>query len=204
MMRQAMTEEPPTPRAGDITCLFERASEGDRDAFEEAVRLVYPELERVAERQLGAHYGARAKRLTLEPAALVNESLLKLLRRPRNFDNRRHFYSFVMRVMTRVMFDYQRRKGAEKRGGGEVHVTLGEVDAKTPTYVGLSELAAALDRLGEFDARKAEVVKLRVFIGLEMAEIAETLSVSLATVEREWRFSRSWLAAELRMKNRSA
>lgn len=188
-------------RTGDITCLFERAREGDEEAFEEAVRLVYPELKRVAERQLASHYGAEARRLTLEPAALVNESLLKLLRRPQSFENRRHFYSFVARVMTRVMYDYQRRKNAKKRGGEVVHVTLSQVGAKPPVYVGLGDLTEALEKLAEFDERKAEVVTLRIFIGLQMPEIAETLNVSLATIDREWRFSRSWLAAELRMKN---
>ena len=100
--------------------------------------------------------------------------------------------------MFRVLIDYRRARGAEKRGGDLLRVTLTDFGDKSAGHeADVVDLAAALERLDALDQRKAEVVKLRALWGLEMAEIADTLGVSLTTVERGWRFARSWLAKEL-------
>ena len=182
-----------------ITLLLHEAAAGGERALEELTAAVYAELERVATRQMRRRYGGEMAGLTLEPAALVNETLLKLIQNPRDFDNRRHFYAFATQVMMRVLIDYQRARRADKRGGDQIRVTLtGLSAAREADFAQASDLATALERLEELDARKAEVVKLRVFWGLQMKEIAELLETSQATVDRDWKFSRNWLAWQLR------
>lgn len=196
IQRPTQSEPLEQPTEGDITRLLHQAAEGQQDAFEEVVGLVYADLQRVARSRLRNRFGADPAALTLDPAALVNETLLKVIRSQQQFVNRRHFYAFANRVMMRVLLDYQRRRNAEKRGGDQVRVTLVDVIASTPGVEPhrMAELIEEIDRL---DPRKAEIVKLKVFWGLEHTEIAETLGVSLSTVERDWRFAKSWLAAEL-------
>ena len=186
-------------RSGDITRLLRRVTEGEDRAFEELVARVYPELERVASARMRGDFGRELPGVTLEPAALVNETILKLIEHPRGFENRRHFYAYATKVMVRVLVDYQRRRSAAKRGGDRVQVTLsGLSSSKDSTVTGALELAEVLERLAELDPRQAEVVQLRLFWGLEIKEIAETLAVSPSTVDRDWRFARRWLAWELR------
>ena len=181
-----------------ITRLLHLAASGEEQATEELVAAVYGDLERVARRQMRRRYGGELAGVTLEPAALVNETLLKLLQSPREFENRRHFYGFATKVMLRVLIDYQRARQAEKRGGDRVRVTLSGLRGAGSTEIAeASDLADVLERLEELDPRKAEVVKLRVFWGLEMKEIAELLETSLSTVDRDWKFSRNWLAWQL-------
>ena len=191
--------------SGDITRLLRRAAEGEDRAFEELVARVYPELERVASARMRGDFGRDLAGVTLEPAALVNETIVKLIEHPRGFENRRHFYAYATKVMLRVLVDYQRRRSAEKRGGDRVRVTLSGLSAsQDATVTGAAELAETLERLAELDPRQAEVVQLRVFWGLEIQEIAETLAVSPSTVDRDWRFAKRWLAWELRRKPQRA
>ncbi len=187
--------DPGTTR-GDLTLLLRAAADGDETAAERFTEAVYEELESLAEAKLFGHYGALAGRLTLEPAALVNESLIKLLRAEPNFENRRHFFAFMSSVMTRVMLDYQRRRGAEKRGGGQVHVTLTGISSELAAAP-LDRLEELLSELEELDERKAKVVRMRAIWGLDVEEVAELLGISGRTVERDWRFSRGWLGARL-------
>jgi RNA polymerase sigma factor (TIGR02999 family) len=138
--------------------------------------------------------------LTLEPAALVNETFLKLLQQPTRFHNRRHLLGFASTVMLRVLVDYRRERGAKKRGGDALRVTLSGISADAlggGDEVDALDFQRALERLEGLDPRKAEIVKLRLFWGYEMTEIASLVEVSLATVERDWRFARTWLAAAL-------
>jgi RNA polymerase sigma factor (TIGR02999 family) len=160
-------------------------------------------LERVAAARMRRNFGRELVGVTLEPAALVNETVLKLIEHPRSFENRRHFYAYATRVMLRVLIDYQRRRAAEKRGGDRVRVTLSALSSSPePAVTSAVELAEVLDRLAALDERKAEVVQLRVFWGLELKEIASTLGVSTATVDRDWRFARRWLAWELKQASK--
>lgn len=180
---------------GEITELFAQASEGNEQAFDRVVALVYQELEHMAAGKMNPRLDA----ITLEPAALVNETLLRLLPDWPDFTNRRHFFAFASTVMKRALIDHQRARGRVKRGGAAVRVTLSGlgVEAGSPPETGAVAMCEVIQRLEALDARKGEVVQLKIFWGMEMVEIAELLGVSLATVERDWRFSRAWLAGEL-------
>jgi RNA polymerase sigma factor (TIGR02999 family) len=186
------------PASAEITQLLERAAAGEGEAREELAARVYRELERYAEHQLKVRYGPELAGLTLEPAALVNETFLRLLQEPMRFGNRRHFFGFASKVMLSALVDYQRRRGARKRGGDLVRVTLTGLDSgDAAPQPGIEELTQRFDELAGFDERKAEVVKLRLLWGFENREIAEILEVSERTVERDWRFSRNWLRSRL-------
>jgi len=182
---------------GQITRLFQSAAGGDQTAFEQVVKLVYDELERMAGRELRHRFGG-LDGITLEPDALVNETLLKLLPDPPQFANRRHFFAFASKVMRRALIDYQRTRGRKKRGGDALRLTFADLGAvaSPPPETDAGRICEVLDHLEELDPRKSEVVQLKIFWGMEMAEIARILGVSLATVERDWSFSRAWLTRE--------
>jgi RNA polymerase sigma factor (sigma-70 family) len=197
-------------------------------AMDDLMTAVYSDLERVAHRHLAERYGPNLTGVTLEPAALVNESFLTLIKQRKAYANREQFFAIATRIMLRVLVDYQRRKLAAKRGGNIDHVTLSldvcpEI-AKDPTTfatavgsvsriatasstgsvertISVKTLIDSLDCLDELDRRKADVVRLRVVWGLEMKEIAQSLEVSLATVERDWAFAKAWLAREAADQN---
>ncbi len=183
---------------GELTRLLRHAANGDTAANNALAEAVYGRLEQVAAHQMRGHRTPHQGDLTLDPAGLVNDTLMKLLQSPRDYENRRHFYAFATRVMMRVLQDYQRARRAQKRGGHLFRVTLTRLaSSETEPVLDVEELPPVLDDLEQLDPRKAEVVRLRVFFGLEMAEIAEMLSVSVPTVERDWRFSRNWLATRI-------
>jgi RNA polymerase sigma factor (TIGR02999 family) len=183
-----------------VTLWLRRSAAGDREASERLAGWASERLEELARRRMRRRLGTSSAGLTLEPAALVNETFLKLLDAPMGFDNRRHFLSFANQVMLRVLIDYQRSRGAAKRAGGAVRVTLsghpGEVPGRTVDFLAFEQ---ALRRLEALDPRKAEVVKLRLFWGFEMADVAGLLEVSVPTVQRDWRFAKTWLAEELEL-----
>ena len=182
----------------DITRLLRQAERGQRGAMDRVAELVYADLRQRAAACLRRHHGASSSDATLQPTALVNEAYLRLIRQPRGFENRDHFFAVATKTMLRVLIDYHRERQAEKRGGDQLRVTLtGLGSAGADPAAAVSDLASALERLEALDGRKADVVKLRAVWGLEMAEIASVLDVSLATVERDWRFARTWLADEL-------
>lgn len=180
---------------GAITELLHAAADGDRAALEEVTEALYLELERLAQSKLRRQYGAGLPGATLEAGALVNETLLKVLRNSTSFANRRHFFAFANQVMTRVLLDYERRKRTAKRGGGALRITLSGLPVSEDVLS--TELVETLEQLALLGERKAEVVRLRVFWGMEVKEIADLLEVSVTTVERDWRFSRVWIEGEL-------
>ena len=177
-----------------ITALLKDAEAGDSGALDRAVAALYSDLKVRARGQM-RRLANRPGMLTLQPTALVNETYLRMLKQRTQYANRDHFLAIATRVMLRVLSDYDRDRRAQKRGGGAIMLTLSGVEAGAETDV--DNLAEALDKLEALDERKADVVKLRAVWGFEMAEIAETVGTSLATVERDWRFARSWLAEEL-------
>ena len=185
--------------AGDLTQILHQAADGDEAATDQLVAATYRRLQQIAEQQMRQRHGAHLAGLTLEPQALVHDTLMKLIAAPRDYANRRHFYSFASKVMLRVLQDYQRARRAQKRGGHLLRVTLSNMGpvGHEPT-AGAEELPPVIAELEALDPRKAEVVKLRALWGLEMAEVAEIVGVSLPTVERDWRFARHWVAARLR------
>jgi RNA polymerase sigma factor (TIGR02999 family) len=129
---------------------------------------------------------------------------MRLIRQRQKFDNRGQFFAIATKVMIRVLMDYIRERRAAKRGGGLVRLPW-DADRLTPTGspdpdADLSSLVSALEKLEALDSRKAEVVKLRVLWGLSVDEVAETLGVGRATVDRDWSFARTWLRKELKEK----
>lgn len=174
-----------------ITLLLARLADGDHDAEQPLVAAVVGRLERIASGQMAR----QARAVTLEPRMLAHDALLKLLEEPRSFDNRRHFFSYATRVMANALIDHHRRRVAEKRGGDQLRVSL-SVAAGEPD-IEIDRVPQLLEELQALDARSADLVRLRVFWGASMDEAARLLGVSLSTVERDWRFARRWLAANL-------
>src|SRR5438552_1599302 len=136
---------------------------------------------------------------TLQTTALVNEAFLRLVdaRRVR-WQDRAHFMGMSARLMRRVLVDYARSRGYQKRGGGAQQTTLTEALAVSPgPDLDLVALDRALDRLADVDARKVKVIELRFFGGLNVDETADVLHVSADTVKRDWRLAKMWLLREL-------
>ena len=158
------------------------------------------QLARVAMNGQAAHH-------TLQPTALVNEAFLRLFpgadgEPGPGWNDRQHFFALAAKIMRQVLVDHARRQGRQKRGGGQLRVTLAEqlAEADEPE-VELLDLDDALRELSTVDERQGRIVELRFFGGLSVAEVADLLSVSLSTVEREWRLARAWIG--LRLEGRS-
>lgn len=175
----------------DVTRILELAQTGDPAATDQLLPLVYDEL-----RKLAAH--KMAKELpgqTLQPTALVHEAWLRLSQQTdARWQNRGHFFAMAAEVMRRILVDRARRRQARKHGGNLERVDLDaiELPASGDDAVVL-QVHEALEKLAAEDAEKAEVVKLRFFVGLENAEIAALLGVSEKTVQRHWSFAKAWL-----------
>ena len=182
--------------AGKVTDLLMRWQGGDREALEGLMPEVYDELHKLARGRL-----AREPRgATLCPTELVNEAYLRLEGQSplAAWKDRAHFYGIVARLMRQVLVDYARRRGAEKRGGKALRVTFEE--GLRPAPDGSEDLLLlddALERLAEFDPRKARIIELRTFGGLTIEECAGLLALSTATVVNETRKARAWLHKEL-------
>ena len=138
---------------------------------------------------------------TLRTTALVHEAYLRLADRE-DFESESHFYGVAARAMRHALIDYARARKAEKRGGGATPIDIYEIAAAIgsgPGHepIGLLELDDALERLADLDERKARVIELRFFGGLDIARTADVLGVGHATIERDWAFARAWLRREL-------
>jgi RNA polymerase sigma-70 factor (ECF subfamily) len=177
---------------GEVTQLLRAWSDGETDAFERVLPLVYEELHRMAARHL---LGERSTS-TLQATALVNELCLRLLGwDPLRWQNRGHFFGVSAQMMRRVLVDIARRRGAERRGGpAAVRVPLDAIDVPARSPGGdILAVDRALQLLAEEDPRKAQVVELRFFGDLTVDQIAEALGVSVRTVQTDWAFARAWL-----------
>jgi len=178
-----------------VTELLAHWSHGDDAALAELTPLVYEELRRLAHR----HMGGQRPDHTLQTTALVNEAYLRLADQtnPR-WQNRAHFFAVAARAMRQILVSYARSDRAQKRGGGAFKVDLDEAAIVSPEqskeFVDIHE---ALERLVTLDSRKAQVVELKYFGGLNYDEIAEVLKISRVTVRRDWEFAKVWLYAEL-------
>ncbi|MBZ5662101.1 MAG: sigma-70 family RNA polymerase sigma factor [Acidobacteriia bacterium] len=183
------------PSPEQVTQLLKAWSLGQDAALEELAPLVHQELRRLARRYM---YGERAGH-TLQTTALVNEAYLRLVNsRQVNWQNRAHFFAISAQLMRRILVDYARARGYQKRGGGVPKITLDEAFMR-PQGKGrdLMKLDDALKALAEIDPRKGKVVELRFFGGLSVEEAAEVLKVSPDTVLRDWRLAKAWLAREM-------
>ena len=189
----------------NITKLLRRMDDGEASATEDLMRLVYADLERMAASYLREHFGDRAGQITLEPAALVNESFLRLIKQRKRFDNRGQFFAIATKIMLRVLIDYRRQKLAVKRGGGDQPITLAFEPAQAgdrSRSIDVEALAKALEALERLDGRKADIVKMRIVWGMTVAEVAESLDVSQSSVDRDWRFAKAWMADEIGLTER--
>ncbi|MCB1024579.1 MAG: sigma-70 family RNA polymerase sigma factor [Acidobacteria bacterium] len=179
-----------------ITEMLQNWSNGDQQALEDLMPLVYSELHR----QASGYLRRERANHTLQTSALVNEVYLKLVdQKSTSFRNRSHFFAIAANMMRRILVDYARGKNRKKRGGNDVPVTLDETMALTNTdqNVDLEALDEALNRLAINDKRQASVVELRYFAGMSLEETAEVLGVSRTTVAQEWAMARAWLHREL-------
>jgi RNA polymerase sigma factor (TIGR02999 family) len=181
---------------GEVTRLLERWREGDPDVLENLIPLVYEQLHRIAR----GYMRQEREDHTLQPTALVNEVYLRLLnQRKITWYDRGHFFTFAARMMRNILKDHARAHLAERRGGtGAIRLPLSDELAWVGTSsADILDLNRALDRLELLDKRKATLVELRFFLALTMEETADVLSISMATAERDLKFSRSWLYNEL-------
>jgi RNA polymerase sigma factor (TIGR02999 family) len=180
---------------GDVTQILSRMENGDSTSASELLPLVYDELRQLARRKLAHELPGQ----TLQATALVHEAYLRLIggQNPMSWENRAHFFGAAAEAMRRILVDQARRKGSQKRGGDVKQVNMEDDLAVTgPTGISAEELIVLDEALREFetiDPVRARVVKLHYFSGFTLAETAEALGVSLATVKRQWVFARSWL-----------
>jgi RNA polymerase sigma factor (TIGR02999 family) len=179
----------------DISRILTRSREGDSAALEELLPVVYAELRRLA----AAHMRRERSAHSMQPTDLVHAAYLKLLDgADAGWQNRTHFFAIAARAMRQILIDHARRRSADKRTNpAEQRITLSEATAKPGDVLDLLALDEALAELAGLDERKARVLELRFFGGLKNPEIAETLDVSLNTVEKDWYAARAWLRARL-------
>ena len=179
-----------------VTDLLLHWSEGDQEALNKLIPLVYDELHKLASRYL-----RRERRdHTLQTTAVVHEAYLKLVnQRDANFENRLHFFAVAAQIMRRILVDYARRHHASKRGGDLYKLSLDEAlvtsEEKGADLLALDE---ALERLAAIDERQSRVVELRVFAGLTLEETAQALNISPSTVRREWSMAKAWLHRQIK------
>lgn len=181
-------------REHEITELLKAWSDGDSRALEKLVPLVDHELKRIAH----AYMLRERPGHMLQTTALVNEALIRLLGGERvEWHNRRHFYALVARRMRQVLVEYARRRLAAKGSGAAERIDLENPVISPEMSEELRLLDEALKKLAEFDELKSKIVEYRYFGGYTLKEVAELLGISEAKVEREWRFTRSWLKKEI-------
>jgi RNA polymerase sigma-70 factor (ECF subfamily) len=186
---------PPAIHAsGDVTRLLTAWTEGDPQALDELMPLVYAELHRIARRQ----WSAQPQGHTLQPTALIHEAYLKLVSRgDKTFQSRSHFFALASMAMRQILVNHAESSLAAKRGGDKETVSIDDVQPVVEEAREVLALHDALNRLAEIDPRKSRVVELRYFGGLSIEEAAEALGISAVTVTRDWQTARAWLAREL-------
>lgn len=181
----------------EVTQILERAQQGDRKAAAELLPLVYEELRGLAARKLAGE----ARSHTLQPTALVHEAWLRLAGdEAARFENRAHFFGAAAEAMRRILIERARRRLAAKRGGGSEPLDVDAIEIPTPvgddeTVLGVND---ALEKFARLDARKAELVKLRYFVGLNFEETAAALGIAVPTAKQWCAYARAWLTVEMR------
>jgi RNA polymerase sigma factor (TIGR02999 family) len=184
--------------AAPITLMLERWKQGDRSVENALIAEVYPVLRSVAASQIRRVGG----RLTLGATELAHEAYIRLQHQQRvDWQNREQFFAIAATIVRRVLVDYLRERNADKRAGGKLMIALddaeGDALAQASDVIDWIALDQALTRLQDLDAEVARVVELKLFSILSADQIAATCDSSVATVGRQWRFAKSWLAKEL-------
>ncbi len=201
MPRDSVGDEPdpkaPTRAAGDVTLILSRIEQGEPQAAEQLLPLVYDELRKLA----AAKMAKEKPDQTLQATALVHEAYIRLVdvEKVQHWDSRSHFFSAAAEAMRRILVEQARRKNGPRAGGGWDRVELSVVDPEAPSLPALDMLALneSLDRLATSDPFAAELVKLRFFAGLTHEQTAATLGVSVANAKSEWLYAKCWLRTDM-------
>jgi RNA polymerase sigma factor (TIGR02999 family) len=180
-----------------VTQLLQAAATGDPKAAEELLPLVYQELRKLAAQRMTREAAGH----TLQPTALVHEAWLRMGGgEGAHFENRAHFFGAAAEAMRRILVERARRRLAAKRGGGVAPLDVDEIEIPSPAADDDSLLAVneALEKFTAIDPRKAELVKLRYFVGMTFEEAAATLGIAVPTAKQWWAYTRAWLTVEMR------
>jgi RNA polymerase sigma factor (TIGR02999 family) len=185
----------PDSHAPDANTLLARLRNGDHAAAGDLFNLVYDSFRDIAAAQLSHEHRGH----TLQPTALVHEAFLKLIDQQRvDWQSRTHFLAVGAEAMRRILVDHARKKKRLKRGGGRPTISLSaELAVSTRQEEDVLAVDEALEQLAKLDPRQARIVEMRFFAGMTAAEVADALSISKATVDREWRIVRAWLRQRL-------
>ncbi len=179
----------------DLTQVLERAAQGDAKAADDLLPLVYEELRRLANQKMARETPGQ----TLQATALVHEAWLRLIGSEQQWKGRGHFFAAAAEAMRRILIDNARRKGRVRHGRGLTRVDLDEIDlAASDNDAVILEVDEALTKLAAEDPAKAELVKLRYYVGLSIPEAGKTMGLSESTAKRYWNYARAWLYNELR------
>jgi len=180
----------------DVTCILQSLETGDAKAADELLPLVYGELRKLAASKMANE----SPNQTLQATALVHEAWLRLTGNENvKWDGRAHFFGAAAEAMRRILIDNARRKRALRHGGSQQRLDIEDIEIATPAKE--DELLAVNDALEKFaagDKQKAELIKLRYFVGLTIEESAEILGVSVPTAKRWWTYGRAWLYRQIR------
>jgi RNA polymerase sigma factor (TIGR02999 family) len=184
-----------TPSPSNLTEMLHDWSDGDREALDKLVPIVYEELRRQAARYLRRERHGH----TLQTTALIHEAYIRLIdQRNVRWQNRAHFFGIAAQLMRRILVDHARSRQAAKRGGSDIKLPLEEaMFASEGREVDLVALDEALERLAAIDPQQSRVVELKFFSGLSVEETAEVLGVSSRTVKRDWNVAKAWLRREI-------
>ncbi len=179
----------------NVTTLLRNAASGDRNDLDLLMHAIYEDMRRIAENHLRAERNDH----TLQPTALVHEAYLKLINQhTTDWKDRAHFFAVASRIIRRILVDHARQKKAIKRGADRERVAFEYAEPSTQkSDVDLVELDDALTELAELDERQAQIVEMRFFGGLTIAEIAETLNMGKRSVDRDWSAAKAWLFLRL-------
>ena len=179
----------------DATSILSDIEHGDAAITDQLLPLVYDELRRMAAVKMAKEPAGH----TLQPTALVHEAWLSLVKEPaQTWQNRAHFFGAAAEAMRRILIARARRKNAQRRGSGAKHVNLDDFEIAPPAPDDqLLAVNDALDRFASLEPRKAELVKLRYFVGLKIEEAADIMGISQATAKRWWSYARAWLFHEV-------
>jgi|SRR4051794_23969272 RNA polymerase sigma factor (TIGR02999 family) len=184
--------------SAEVTQLLSAWRQGDESALESLTPLVYDELRRLARRSMRRERPEH----TLQSTALVHEAYIRLVGQDVQWSGRAHFFAIAAQMMRRILVDHARAQTADKRGAGLPHVSLDvEVAAAEQQDVDMLALDEALERLAKVDPLRSRIVELRFFSGLTKEETAEVLSISPATVQRQWAGAKVWLQHEMRQQS---
>lgn len=184
----------PSESPGPVTRLLQEWQDGNAEATDRLVPLVYAELRRLA----AAYIRAERSGHTLQPTALVHEAFLRLVdQRSVEWKSRTHFIGIAAQLMRRILVDHARRHTAAKRGGGRKVTLTDEHSVMEAQPLDLLQVDDALARLTTYDPQQGRIVELRFFGGLDIVETAEALGISPATVKRDWTHAKAWLHREL-------